>query len=247
MIAFLMKNLQGTDWELLAAFVSPVFFEVIPTIGMARALARMSKDFRDEAAFKATIMQAQDKLGIEVLDWRTKEKYPATTIIRSDAERKRRGEKVLEIYFAQLLRCESAVLDLRTAAFQIDNEWAPKAIFYRWQPDFRSAMGQIYRGFYMGDERCFTSGLDALNLGHAAAIFKKHFGEGGQDSVQFRLHEFKKSFHAIFQSCKKNRTKLHPDFFALGVYLLCLYEHLETLAVPFDVRACFLRAANQCM
>ena len=99
----------------------------------------------------------------------------------------------------------------------------------------------MYRGFYEGNTSQFKRGLSSLNLSHAEEIFRGHFGAGDQKSVTFKLSEFKKSFHSIFVSCKSNKTKLHPDFFALGVYLVCLYENLEDLNVPLDVRKAFLK------
>jgi hypothetical protein len=39
-------------------------------------------------------------------------------------------------------------------------------------------------------------------------------------------------------------VRLHPDFVALGVYLAALYEHLEELDVPLDVRGAFAAAST---
>jgi hypothetical protein len=144
------------------------------------------------------------------------------------------------------LQNDIAVLDLRSSSFDFKAgklRWTPKPVFYEWDPSFIEGVRKMYRGFYQGDQTAYMEGLNALDLGHAADIFQNHFGVGDQRAVSFHLDDFRKSFQQIFESCKKNKTRLHPDFFALGVFLLCLYEHLESLKVPLDVRGAF-DAAN---
>ena len=51
MIDYLFKNLKGTDWELLTDFVSPVFFEVVPTLGMAKVFGSILKDYSSANEF----------------------------------------------------------------------------------------------------------------------------------------------------------------------------------------------------
>jgi hypothetical protein len=157
------------------------------------------------------------------------------------------GRAVLELYFRQIFDQPVAVLDLRTAAFDFSSgkvRWNPKPLFFEWSPEFISGVRDMYAGFYMNDQARYMEGLRALDLAHADDIFKRHFGEGDQSRVEFSLAHFKKSFQAIFESCKKHKTRLHPDFFALGAYLLCLYENLESLNVPLDVRSAFDAAVD---
>jgi len=73
-----------------------------------------------------------------------------------------------------------------------------------------------------------------LKLEHAAELFKAQFGSG-TDGVQFRMKDFRESFHQIFLSCKAAKTTLHPNFFGFGIYLSSLYEHLEGLDETFHV------------
>ena len=242
MIDILLKNLKGTDWEMLTDFVSPVFFDVVPTFGMASAFASIAKDYADKTKFERVREQVakslEDPLKIAIAKTRGEDLLASL----SHDKKIERGEKVLEVYFRQLLTCETGILDLRSSSFSGTATWHPNSIYYRWKPDFRSAIAGMYRGFYLGDDAAFNQGLRELNLLHAADKFRAHFGSGSQEAVTFKLSEFKKSFHAIFVSCKENRAKLHPDFFALGVYLVCLYEHLEALGVPLNVRASFIKA-----
>ncbi len=222
------KALRGTDWEFLAAFASPAFFEVVPTLGMARALGRMVKDYANESAFSSALRKARKSLP------------PAGPDLGSSPAAQ--GRFVLETYFRQVLEHDVAVLDLRSSAFDFKSgkfKWSPKPVFYQWDPSFIEGIRQMYRGFYRGDQGTFENGLEALDLVHAQDIFRAHFGSGDQRAVEFRLEHFRKSFQAIFESCKKNKTRLHPDFFALGAFLLCLYEHLDAIRVPLDVRGAF--------
>ena len=228
MIQTLFKSLRGTDWELLTGFVSPAFFDVVPTIGMARVFGKLVKDYANPAEFEKTLKKVRKALP----------RLPAAGC----ADPKARGRAVLELYFRQIFDFEAAVLDLRASAFEFKGgkvTWNPKPIYYEWDGQFLAAIRQMYAGFYRADEGEFLAGLSALDLGHAQDAFKAHFGNGDQSAVRFSLAAFKKSFQAIFESCKKNKTRLHPDFFALGAYLLCLYEHLEALDVPLDVRGAF--------
>lgn len=247
MLRTLLRNLKGTDWEMLTDFVSPVFFDVVPTMGMASVFARIAKDYANKSEFSTIKQQTRStfktlpdidlKDHLIILDEPLPNKKNITEL--SAAEKKHLGELTLKLYFSQIFHCQSTILDLRSSAFGRDNEWSPKSLFYTWDKGFLSGICCLYRGFYDDHPTEFSEGLKRLNLSHAAGIFREHFGEGSQDNVTFSLAHFKKSFHAIFVSCKEHRTKLHPDFFALGVYLVCLYEHLELLGLPLDVRSAF--------
>lgn len=250
MIRTLLKGLRGTDWEMLTDFVSPVFFEIVPTLGMVNVFASIAKDYANKSEFT----RARDVVGSALssghllampMSIKLADHFEAPAIdleTMTPEEKKRHGEFILQIYFAQLYATDTTILDVRSTSFGANQTWVPKAIYYRWNKEFRSGICELYRGFYHNDPALFESGLKRLNLSHAGELFKAHFGEGSQDAVTFSLQHFKKSFHAIFLSCKEHRSKLHPDFFALGVYLVCLYEHLEKIDIPLDVRSAFNRA-----
>lgn len=233
MIQTLFKSLRGTDWELLTGFVSPAFFDVVPTLGMARVFGKLVKDYANPAEFEKALKKARKTV-------------PRLSAAECD-DPMARGRAVLELYFRQIFDFDAAVLDVRASAFEFKPgkvTWSPKPIYYEWDAKFLAALRQLYGGFYRDDEVEFRAGLAALDLEHAKDAFKAHFGSGDQSAVTFSLAAFKKSFQAIFESCKKNKTRLHPDFFALGAYLLCLYEHLEALEVPLDVRGAFDAATH---
>ena len=106
-------------------------------------------------------------------------------------------------------------------------------------------MRRLYRGFYAGADEEFHAGLDALGLEPAADLFLRHFGEGDQTAVEFEMAQFTKSFHDVFVRCRDHGVRLHRNFVPLGVHLAALYEHLEPLRVPLDVRSAFLLAASE--
>jgi hypothetical protein len=241
----LLNSLKGTDWEMLTDFVSPVFFDVVPTLGMASVFAKIAKDYANKPLFKTICDEIQSKIADPLaVKLAPGEKTANKSWIQelSNDDKKIFGEKVLQLYFAQLFSCDVNILDLRAQSFSSMSTWSPNSIYYRWNPEFKGAVSLMYKGFYLDDHEAFKTGLRQMNLEHAADIFRAHFGSGDQDAVVFKLSEFKKSFHSIFVSCKENRAKLHPDFFALGVYLVCLYDNLEALGVPLNVRRAFTAA-----
>jgi hypothetical protein len=252
MIDYLFKNLKGTDWELLTDFVSPVFFEVVPTLGMAKVFGSILKDYSSTKEFKAVKSEAaatvaghvksRDGKPIQLVD-KLSEKINIRDL--GLKERQDFGSMVLKIYFSQLFAGHKTILDLRSSAFNGMTEWAPKPVFYGWTPEFKEGLQKLYSGYYQGDDALFKAGLEKLNLTHAESVIQGHFGQGSQDAVTFSLAHFKQSLHAVFVSCKNTKTRLHPDFFGLGVYLLCLYENLEGLNCPLDVRSAFHEAVSK--
>jgi hypothetical protein len=252
MIDYLFKNLKGTDWELLTDFVSPVFFEVVPTLGMAKVFGSILKDYSSAKEFKIAKTSAGNTVSLRVKSSSGHslllvDKLSGNVNLRhlSLADRQAFGSMVLKIYFSQLFADHKTILDLRGSAFNGMTEWAPKPVFYGWTPEFKEGLQKLYSGFYQGNDALLKTGLEKLNLSHAESIIQGHFGQGSQDAVTFSLDHFKQSLHAVFMSCKNNKTRLHPDFFGLGVYLLCLYENLEGLDCSLDVRSAFIGAVSQ--
>ena len=233
MLHTLFKSLRGTEWELLTGFVSPAFFDVVPVLSMARAFGTILTEYvnpiKFEAALKASAYLTSKFEGVAL----------------DSPELKARA--VLEIYFRQIFDKDFVLLDLRSSAFKFTDDkifWNPKPLFYVWDENFIKSIRQLYSEFYGNNEKDFLGALASLDLSHAAEIFRSHFGVGDQSSLRFSLADFKKSFQLIFESCKKHKTKLHPDFFALGAYLLCLYGHAESLDVAVNVRGAFDAAAS---
>lgn len=257
MLKSALNILKNTEWETLTDFVSPAFFDVVPTIGMVKVIKTLTANYADRRKYKEALTQASAALsptvGIQIGFARpTADQRNEQECIQELSSRDQKtalGQTVLEIYFAQLFTARTCLLDLRLKSFKIDQlqavSWEPGPIYYTWDSSFQTAIQQMYCGFYQQDDHSFSSGLRALNLEHAEVVFRKHFGVGEQSQVEFKLQDFKKSFHAIFLACKERKTRLHPDFFALGVYLLCLYENLEKIGVPLNARQSFLKATTR--
>ena len=241
----MINFLKGTEWEMLLDFISPVFFEVVPTLGMASVFGTLAKDYANPAKF-AKIKSETEAL-IKECQFQfvgNSEFHPLKVESMSETQKVEFGEKVLSLYFTQFLKRPEAILDLRFSSFGENNLWSPKPIYYNWNSQFLEGMRGLYLGFYSNNRELMREGLRKLNLAHAEDIFQNHFGEGDQDSVLFTFSHFKKSLHALFVSCKEQKSKLPPDFFAFGFYLLCLYENLEKLGVKLNVRRVFNRVAS---
>ena len=121
MLNTIFKSLRGTDWELLTGFISPAFFDVVPTFAMARTFAAILKDYVNPNKFEAALEDAS-KL-IPKIDGAIGDRLEL------------RGRAVLELYFRQIFAQDFALLDLRSSAFDFNEPkivWRPKPIFYVW-------------------------------------------------------------------------------------------------------------------
>ncbi len=241
MIGTFLKGLQNNEWSQYMEYLSPVFFEVVPTLEIAKLTTQLGKTYarlnhKDEETPVRALIEALDLPVIFREDRDSSEMLPSLS-------RQERGRILLELYFGQIMENDLAWLDLRSSTFEYLSKqwiWSPGPWIMKWDPHFLESIRRIYRGYYLDDEQEYLAGLRELNLEHAAELFRKQFGPGDQSKVYFRMKDFRESFHQIFLSCKKARSQLHPNFFAFGLILSSLYEHLESLEDGFDVRKAFL-------
>jgi hypothetical protein len=112
-----------------------------------------------------------------------------------------------------------------------------------WEPEFRSALQLLYRGFYVGDDAAFDAGASRLGLSAIKHLFRQHFGEQ-TNNTRFRLKHFYDSFQRIFEYCKTHRIELKGEFVVLGACLSTLYENLDRFDVAVDARSCFILGAR---
>jgi hypothetical protein len=246
----IIRMLRATEWGQLLDFVSPTFFEVLPARALAGATRDLIASTRDAAGFRVIAEAIAGRLAARDLPIRLDlEADVGSTAAGGRGSREARcarGQLLLRLYFEQILGCDAALLDLRGARFaQRGNTlvWTPARGSVRWDPAFLDAIRRMYRGFYTGDDAAFRSALGDLHLDDAADLFLDHFGAGDQTAVRFEMAHFTKSFHAVFVRCRESGARLHGGFVALGVHLASLYEHLEGLDVPLDVRAAFAAAS----
>ena len=236
----------GDDWRPLLDFVSPTFFDVVPLrtlLGQGRELVGNATDKAEREATRSEVAAALAgrQLAVELVP----KLSPASGGASPDPAT--RGQRVLEIYFAQLYGADATLLDLRegTMAERGDGlEWAPGPYVLRWEPEFLGALRTLYRGFYGGDDAQFEEGLRALDLEGSRDLFQKHFGED-PGAVRFERAHFVATFHDVFVRCRDEGVTLHRNFLPLGIYLATLHEHLDALGGgPFDVRSAYERASR---
>ncbi len=220
----LAKLLKGTAWSELSSYLSPTFFEVVPPFAFLSRARQLATNYTTRRGFKDAEADAQ--------------------ALWNGLPPQSRGDAVLQLYFAQLARLKTVVLDLRHDSFEDEAgslAWKPGPLFVRFESKFLEAVRNLYAGFYGDDDDTFDQGLSALGLHSAKDLMRRHFG-GDPSCVTFSLAEFRDVFHQIFLRAKTNGITLDPDFLPFGSYLACLYEHLERLGGAYDVKAAYLRA-----
>jgi len=229
MFKTLMKGLRSSDWGMALDFLSPDFFKVVPTIGMTRLLTVLSGNFVNSSlAAETRILWAPV---LVKLDDGFRFGRGAD---QPNSLPEQQGQLILKLYFAAIIGPKPCFIDLRSNGFSSDQEgllWNPQPWVFGFSNDFRLALQHIYQGFYEEQPTLFEEGLRALKLEHSKDVFLSIFGHVKQDSMYFRLPDFRNSFHQIFLSCRKHGTSLHPEFLPLGLLLFSLYEHAEKLDV----------------
>jgi hypothetical protein len=240
------RGAPGSDeWLPLLDFVSPSFFAVVPLgelVGEGRALLRRAADAETRARVGREVGAV---LGPRVLlgtsDAAADEADPPATP-------RERGQRVLEVYFAQLLHAREAFLDLRAGAFRSAAgplPWQPGPWSVGWDPDFLASLRSVYRGFYGDDADTFERGLRGLGLEASRDVFLDHFGDARGGEVAFEMRRFVESFHSVFVRCRDEGVRLHRNFLPLGIALAGLHEHLAGLGGRFDPQEAFRRALER--
>jgi len=244
------KLLEASEFGQWASFVSPAFFDVMPTRALWQRFKALAGGARDPELLRQALSERRS--------WLARSRVPVsiasaeTRHARSDERQPgspaagERASSVAALYFHQLLHGELTLLDLRASAFTQEAGalvWRPAAWIARWDPSFILALRRLYTGFYAGEIAEFHAGLRALNLLHAEHVFRQHFGDG-QGTVRFEVKHFVSTFHQVFVLCRDQKTRLHPDFLPLGLYLASLYDHEERLGAAVDVAAAFATASG---
>lgn len=245
---------RGSSWSHFMDYASPALFEVMPM----RALLAQGKEFvsngsdgRRYAAVRERIASSLRTRGLDV------ELGPQKNSARglvpaelSENARRQTGDRILEIYFTQIFAGDETILDLRGDSFSTSEgaglQWRPKAFYVQWQSDFLQGLRDLYAGFYLDEEARFDAGLLQLGLQDSGDALVSHLGSGDQRSVRFETSAFHTSFHDTFLACRDRGVALHRNFLALGIYLVCLYDVLESLELEFDVRGAFERSCVSC-
>lgn len=245
---------RGSSWAQFMDYASPALFEVMPL----RSLLAQGKEFVSNGSDSGRYAGVRERIassllarGLEVaLGPQDKDAKGLLPAALSEEARRHTGDRILEIYFTQIFAGDETILDLRGDSFSTSEagklHWRPKAFYVQWQPDFLRGLRDIYAGFYLDEEARFEAGLLQLGLQDSGDALVSHLGSGDQRSVRFETSAFHSSFHDTFLACRDRGVALHRNFLALGIYLVCLYDVLESLALEFDVRGAFERTCVRC-
>ena len=226
----------------LLGLVPPALFEVLPARTIWTEGRRLTASLRDSDARERQLAALAGFLVGRGTPARHEGDALLLELGPAAEDPAARGERILQIYFAQLAFGDSALLDLRPERFTITDRslaWTPTALMGCWSPAFIAGIRRMYGGFYRTDNAEFDAGVAALDLTPAADLMLEHFGPDDQSAVTFDTQRFKATFHAIFERCRAAGLELSPGFVPLGAYLGALYLNLESLAVPLDVRSAF--------
>jgi predicted unusual protein kinase regulating ubiquinone biosynthesis (AarF/ABC1/UbiB family) len=168
------------------------------------------------------------------------------------------AEKILTIYFAQLLSPHGLFLDLSPSHFDLDKEqlnFKPSAMWTKFSPEFSNGLKEIYDGFYFEDEKLFHQGL--INSGLTsnewpeadrkilADLFKSHFGASLTSEMTFELEGFKESFLKVADFMLEKKVKISTDFLYLGIALVTMYSSLEKTHAKVNVKEVYLNVKKQ--
>jgi hypothetical protein len=235
--------LRGTDWSKIADYLSPELFHVVPPLSMAKQVQTLVRSYRNHSEFAALKSTLESLL--KESDWGIVISDQTSGPQVSTRDSLSLGDRILRLYFWQLLSQPAAILDVRGKSWTKNDDgtylWNPSPLYIAWDADFLTAVRQMYRGFYQNNEALLDEGLDAIGMKPGKASLVQHFGLD-QERVSFDLAHFRSSFHDIFLACKEGKTRLHPNVLGLGAVLACLYENLQNIGGTFDVRAAFLDA-----
>ncbi len=232
----------GTGFRRFMDFVSPAFFDVMPMGKLLGEVRSMVAGYRDVTGFQERVAERArhlDGVGVS-LDLDAQGADPTTC---GEAERKAVGEAVLRLYFRQLFDGGAVLIDLSKERFVLRDgtlQWRPGRGHAVWSDDFRQKLVAVYRGFYHEGGDGLRDALVPLDLDSASDVFRSVFGEGDQSAVTFSVDGFVDAFHRVFVHCKRHGIRLDPHFLGLGIYLATMYETLEALDVPLDVRGAYL-------
>lgn len=162
------------------------------------------------------------------------------------------GYIILALFFTQLTNEEGIFLDLRTKhfiGFEDKLIYLPNNLWAHFETDFRRDLINLYCGFYWNDDVLFEKSLENIGLTQNLSqehkdelihLFKKHFGLGSLNKVQFNLKNFQDSFYDLFHFFLRHNIKLRSEFLFLGVYLATLYLSLEEIGGSYDVQKTFV-------
>jgi len=246
------RDSSRSDWSSILELIPPAL-NLIPPQSMARQGLELISNAANTRRFSSALTHMQLDLraaGVPVI---VKEHRGAPPLF-SDSnltrpQRRWLGQLALELYFVQLFRSESAILDLRPSRLGVDSErdavWCPRPLYLQWDRQFLQALRDLYAGFFLGNDQRFRRGVSDLGLGTSGAQLLRHLGDGNQRSVRFRSADLRSTLREISATRSAEEPGLHGNFVAFGLYAASLHDLLESLDLRFDVRSAFMRTYRE--
>ena len=241
--------LRSAEFSGLLKFVSPGFLRVLPPSQVFQVAGQLRRNRANPIGWRGVCSEYSELLSVSDLRVRIgPETAGSSDDPSSRSDRKAGGETALALYFHQMLTRETWILDFRSESFSggssDDYRWHPQPLYYQVSTEFLRGIRSLYRGYYGSDNALFEKALVELGLPGLQESLRDHFGPGDQTEVRFQLKTFQRTFARVFEACARDKLKLPRDFLVLGVALLGLYEQLESIGLPFDVRQAYFRAAG---
>jgi hypothetical protein len=243
----------------LLDYISPSAFDVIDWTSALKKSGTVSR----ELIFETSVLRLKEQMGPFLPTGVVFTSSKLTQSQERDGQRRENsnplGQKLLEIYFLQIFTGQEVFLDLRKERFSAveaqDIKWNPNGLWYKFSDDFIHGIRALYKGFYADSNESLQAGLLQLGLCSTSmsteakrelmALLEGHFGQGKSAPMTFRVSHFMNSFDSLFLFLKKHKLKLSEDFLFLGVYILTLYMHLESLGDAFDAASAYRLGAEK--
>lgn len=234
----LVKYLSShADYQALLTFLSPKTLQVVSTKDLLLFARRISAGSRQSPKDFDVLADTLLSLGpIQGHSLELRNKQSSKNNLPCP------GELSLGLYFKQLFLRQTWCLDLSQESLNCDDQkilWTPKSLYWEVDPVFAQGIRDMYSGFYLEKPELFEHGLDSIHLLPVKDLFLDYFGNEDQTQVKFELKKFQRAFTRIFEGCIQSKIKLSPDFLALGVMLLTLYQNLESQGKTYNVREAF--------
>lgn len=238
-----------SEWSALLDMV-PAGFDLMSTTSIARQGLEMVSNATNTKRYLSLLTAAQHTLREARIPVLVGEHQGQSRLLApADLKRTQRrwlGQVTLELYFTQLFRSPTALLDLWPSRLGInsagDAVWNPRPYYLRWDPSFINPLRDVYAGFFLGNEQRFEEGLDQLGLGSAGGLLLRHLGDGNQRGVRFSSAMLQSTLRELSALRLGQRGRLHRNFAGFGLYVGSLHESLESLGSMLDVRSAFMRS-----